>query len=398
MSMSTLARHLAAAALCVSALTAADPGTLQVKILAMNEKGVVGDIGPQDWKLQVGGKDAKVLAQRSPAEVSKEGQKWAFVLLPMRGSDIRALSIQAIAEFMKDLPPSDSVLLVMRSSKGLECLTPGFTTRPSLWAAGLKRAYQELPTRLAGNAPPTFVLPPPPANEAGEGMEPVLAFLKELAAAPPQRSADEVAGRARSIMEDYPTNELGGVTKMAQEALLSLENLGEAVAKVGGEKHLVVFSRNEVDDLANPVWARSVSSMAGGGLKDQGSRGGKPLGLGTDPNAEYNPKVHTTLMIKDMVLALESLKAKYANLGMTLHSVGGSTAAYGGALSAIAMNTGGFSFRFGTTLVPQFAQLLPLWASRYELSVAVPGGQARPASIDVSLPRKGLNLFWPKVR
>lgn len=398
MTVSSLAHFLAAAALCVTSLAAADPGVVQVKVLAMNEKGVVGDLGAQDWKLKIDGKDAKVLSQRSPADVAKEGQKWAFVLLPMRGSDIRSLSFQAIAEFMKDLPASDSVLLVMRSTKGLECLTPGFTTRPSLWAAALKRANQDLPTRLAGNAEPTFVLPPSPANEAAEGMEPVLAFLKELAAAPPKRTADEVAGRAKSIMEDYPTNELGGVTKMAKEALLSLENLGEVIAKVGGEKNLVVFSRNEVDDLANPVWSRSVSSMAGGGLRDQGMRGGKPLGLGTDPSVEYNPKVHTELMIKEMVLALESLKAKYATLGMSLHSVGGAGAAYGGALSATAMNTGGFSFRFGTTLVPQFAQLLPLWASRYELNVILPAGQARPASVDVSTARKGLNLFWPKVR
>lgn len=398
MTVHSLIPFLVAVTCFVAPLSAVDPGVVQVKVLAMNEKGVVGDLGPQDWKLKLAGNEAKVVSQRGPAETSKEGQKWVFVLLPIRGTDYRHLTLQAIAEFMKDLPATDSVLLIMRTEKGLECLTPGFTIRPSLWAGALKRAAKDLPTRLTGNPAAAFALTQSPASEAGEGMEPVLGFLKELAAAPPKRSADDAGSRARSIMEDYPTNELGGITTMVKTALLSLESLGEALAKAGGETHLVVFSRGEVDDLANPVWSREVSKMAGGGLTNQGSRGGKPLGLGTDPEKEYNPKVHTTIMVQEMTLALEALKKKYASLGLSLHSVGGAGAVYGGALAATATNTGGFSFRFGAEFTTQFAQLLPLWASRYELTIAAPAGLSRPATVDVSTSRKGLNLFWPKVR
>ena len=387
-----------ATAVCAGRLAAADPAVLRIKVLAMNEKGVVGDLGPNDWKLKLGGKDAKVVSQRNPADTSKDGQKWAFVLLPIRGADYKATALQAIAEFMKDLPTSDSVLLVMRTPKGLECLTPGFTLRPSLWAAALKRAAQELPTRLVGNPEPGFTLVPSPTGEAGEGIEPVLAFLKDLAANPPKRTADEVGSRARSIMDDYPTNELGGVTNMAKSALHSLESFGDVVSKVGGEVHLVVFSRNEVDDLANPVWSREVSRMEGGGLKDQGTRAGKPLGLGTDPSREYNPRVHTSIMIQEMTLALEALKKKYATLGLSLHSVGGAGAVYGGALAATATHTGGFSFRFGTNLSAQFTQFLPLWASRYELTVSAPTGLNQPAPVELGTTRAGLNLYWPKAR
>lgn len=365
---------------------------IRLKVLPLGDRGVVEDLALEDWKVKVEGRDVKVTSQRLPKDIGKEGQKWVFVFLPVREPQFRQLVLQSVATFMTGLPATDSVLLVVRTSKGLECFTPGFTTRPSLWEKGLTRALEELPARLAGNPEPVFLLPPSPGGEKEEGIEPVQAFLASLAGKPMVRRTDDVSTRRESIVDCYSIEELGGYAKTISSTMASLERLGEAIATLPGEKHLVVFSRNEIDDLAHPIWARKVIQMSSGGYTSAGQNEVMP---GRDV---LNSKLQTEMMIRDVTLARTALTAKLAQQNLSLHCVAGPVANFNGAFGETAQATGGYQFRMDKDLVPRLSQLLPLWATHYELEVTFPAGVTSPAKISLETTRKNLRIYGPSSR
>lgn len=373
------------------ALAAADgPGSLTLRALPLGDRGVVPGIQAGAWKVKVAGKDAPVVGMRTPEQMGQARQKWAFVLMPLRDPEARRLALQAVATFMTTLPATDSVLLVMRTSDGLVPLTPGFTTRPSLWAAALDRASKELPGRLKGSPDPAFTLPPTPASEPEEGMQPVQGFLARVGSMDLQRSTDDSMNARRSLTEVYAVEDMASQTKTVAAAVAGLEKLADALAKEPGEKHLVLFSRNEVDDLSNPFWGQRVSKMPAGGL-----RGGSSIMPGRDVQ---NTRLTTEMMIRDVSLAIRAFNARIAADGLTLHAVGGTGEGFGGAYAEVATASGGFRYNLTPDLPARMGQLLPLWAATYELKVDLPAGVARPADVSVEAPAKGVKLFAPTRR
>ena len=369
---------LVAAWLSLGFVAANAQGSLRLKALPLGDRGVVEDLSPSDWKVKVGDRDAKVISQRTPKEVGKDGQNWVFVFMPVRDPEMRRLAVHSVANFVSSLPATDSVLVVARTMKGLESFTPGATTRPSLWAKALDRVLGELPARLEGNSEPTYSLPSSPVGEKEEGMEPIQALLLGLPARKMEFRANDISTGRQSIIENYSADSLGSVSKNVCATLSSLEGLCEAIAKLSGEKQIVVISRGEIDDLASPVWANSVSSFS---MRDT-----------------LNSRLQAEMMIRDITLARMSLSAKLNQLGLTIHSIGGRGANYGGAFGEAASNSGGFQYRFESSLVARFSQLLPLWATRYELELALPAGISHPAKIDIETTRKNIRLFVPSVR
>ncbi|BDU73654.1 hypothetical protein [Mesoterricola silvestris] len=381
--------RLAAPLFC---LALAGGETLTLKVLPLDSRGIAAGLKPTDWKVQIAGKGADVVAMRTPEELGKEGQKWTFLLLPVRDPDFRQVVLQSLATFMASLPPSDSALVVMRTSKGLECLTPGFTTRPSLWAKALTQAAGAWRGKLEGNPNPVFNLPPTPASEPQEGMEAVNALLAGGLGRAMARDAKDTSSTRRSVIGEYSPEELGGVTKTVTAAMEEVMGMARTLAKAAPEAQVVIISRNEIDDLTNPIWAQRVSRMSAGGLKAPGLNeimGGRDV---------MNNRLQTELMVRDVTLARVALKNTFAGSGITLHSVGGVGESNTGPFGEAAVASGGNTFRLENELPARLTQALNLWATRYELKVPVPAGTPRPAAVKVEAGRKDLKLFAPTLQ
>jgi len=356
-------------------LAAAEPDVMHLKVLALAPNGaVVPDLSPKDWTVAIGGKTAEVAAQRGPQEVSSSSQKWALVFLPIRTPEARKLALTATAAFLKTLPATDSVLLVLRTDKGLECLTPGFTASPELWAKGLDRLAQDMTAGFRGDAESPFVLPETPAGDKAGDIRPIEAFQARLNAMELNRLRED-GGSKRSLFDDYAPEQLGAYSRTVSKVLKSLEQMGSVLAKAAGEKQVLIFSRNEMDDLASPQWAN-------------------PGKYRTDPTApKTNPKLQVDLMRQEVTLARLSLQATFTGKCLTLHSVAGTGLAYGGALGEAATQTGGHGFRFDSNLEASLPQVLSSWAMRYDLSVSVPAGLKQPAKIELKTHRKDVRLI-----
>jgi|GEM_PF-2946864 len=374
-----------------SVLHAEVPSALKLKALALGERGVVGDLAIGEWKVKVGGRDAQVLSERTPKDLGKEGQKWAFIFLPVWDPEFRRMAIRSVATFMNTLPATDSALVVVATANGLECFTPGFTTRPSLWAKALDRAVEELPARFLGKADTALPLPPSPTAEKEEGIEPIQALLASLSARKMDQRADDVSNQRKTIIDKYSIESLPGYAKTVAATLVSLGELSKALAQEPGEKHLVVFSRNEIDDLANPVWARKVSQMSSGGLRT------KAADEVIARRDVLNNKLQTEMMMRDVTLARIAFCDRLTQLGLTLHCVGGA-GGYTGAFAEASQATGGFQYRFDDDLPTRLSQLLPQWAMRYELEVELPAGASRPVKVLVETTRKNIRLYAPSAQ
>ena len=366
--------------------------TLTIKVLPLNAKGVAEGLKPGDWKIQVGGKGAEVVSMRTPADLGKEGQKWAFVLLPVRDPNFRQVVLQAVATFMATLPPSDSALVVMRTDKGLECLTPGFTTRPTLWGKALTLAAGTWSSKLLGKPKPDFTLPPSPANEAQEGMEAINALVSGGLGKAMARETQDTGSHRKNVTLEYGPEELGSASKTVTGALEEVETMARTLAKAAPDAQVVVFSRNEIDDLANPLWAQRVARMSAGGTADPG------LNEIMGERDVMNKRLQTEMMVRDVTLARAAVKKTFTSLGLTLHSVGGVGESNTGPFGEAATATGGNTFRLENELPARLTQALNLWATRYELKVAVPSGTTRPAAIKVETDRKDLKLFSPTLQ
>lgn len=160
--------------------------------------------------------------------------------------------------------------------------------------------------------------------------------------------------------------------------MASVGSVLDAVGALPGEKQVVVFSRCDLDDLSNPVWAQTVPRMSAGGT--------------------LNRKLQTEMMIRDVTLARVALKKTTARQGLTVHSVGGNGESYTGGFGEVALDSGGSNFRMENELPNRLAQNLNLWATRYDLTIAMPLDTARPSRIQVDTNRKGLKLFAPTLQ
>lgn len=355
--------------------TFAESQSLRVSVLPVGDRGVVQDLTHNDWKVKVGGQEAKVLSQRTPKDFEKDAQSWIFVFLPIRDPELRRLAVESVATFMTTLLASDAVLVVARTDKGLESLTPGFTTRPSLWEAALNKVINELPARLSGSPSPSFSLPASTTVEYEESIGCIDKLIKYVQEKKMDRHADDISNKTLSVMELYPPETLNGYSRSVVSVMNALERFAEVIAQRPGRKNMVLLSRCEVDDLANPIWGQQAHKVS--------------------RNSVDNPRLQVEMMVKDVTLARMALQKKLNDLDLTIHSVGGTGASYAGAFGEVSHSTGGFQYRFAGDLVPRLAGMLPQWAVRYELEVAQPVGVARPARILIETTRKDVRLFAP---
>lgn len=387
-----------------SPLPAGEP--MHLRALAFKADGsLAADLKASDWKASVGGADVRIVGMAGPAEVSKAPISWAFVLLPIQNPDLRKLTLVSIARFMETLPASDRVMVAAWSPKGLVAMTPGFTTRPSLWAAALGKLVDDLHEKLEGNPAGPFSLPPNPAGEAEETTEPVRAFAARAEGLAFQRLPGDARSH-RTILDDYQPSTLGGWSKTVQDALVNLESLALALQGLPGEKHVIVFSRNEIDDLAHPIWAQSAARSGSMGAKGtnlgQGVFGGPmdPNNLGSRPapGAEGNPLLQVQLMMSEVKLARLKVQDAFAREGLVLHNVASQSTGYDGALGEAVYASGGHTFRFTNDLPKALIAGLGLWTQCYRLDAEAPAGLEHPAKVSVSTNRKDVKIIAPGQR
>ena len=369
---------------------APDGRVFQIKVLALQPNGsLADDLTPSDWRIKFGGEPAKVRSQRPPSVMGQLPAQWVLVLLPVQGPDLRKLTLLSIAHFLETLPASDRVMILHRGEHGLQSLTPGFTARPSLWAAALDQAMVEFHASLRGSAEDTFTLPVSPMGEAQEPMTAIQAFIRKLQPIDLPKRADDGKSR-RNILEDYSPQELGGVTPTVTRTLDAMAALAEALKAVPGEKQVVVFSRNEIDDLGSPLWSNAIAKS---GLL--GSR--KPTPGAFTSNRENNDLLQVQFMVSEVTLARGRVKDAFARNGITLHNVSGASPAYEGALGEAVQASGGYNFHFTGDLSQRLPQVLGAWLQCYELTLET-AKDVHPAHLEVETTRKGLKLLAPTLR
>lgn len=374
-------------ALLASAQPSGSAEPLRIRALAFNSDGTLATGIPAGaWSAVLAGKEAKVLSVAGPAETSKAPLNWAVVFLPIQNPSLRKLSLISTARFLETLPAGDRVLVAAWGSRGLGCLTPGFTTRPSLWAAALDSLIGNLPAKLTGDPHQGFPLPPSPQHEGVESMAPVQAFLRKVEGTPFDRCADDLRS-GRNVFEDYLPQQLPGIADAVTGAFGTLERFAAELAGVPGEKEVVVFSRNENDDLASPVWAEA---MAGSGVDGIGGRTLRGHG-----RYSYSDLILVTNMHTDVSLARLRVMNAFAQPGITLHNVTGSSGSYEGALGEAVQVSGGHSFHFSPDLVQTLPIGLGLWTEPYLLTVDPPQGLRHPFKVRVSVHGKGLKVIGP---
>jgi hypothetical protein len=354
-----------------------EPKAQSIKVLALQPDGKpAGNLAQRDWTLKIAGKEVSVKEVLPPSEVSKRPVKWTIVLMPVWDPKVRQITLVSVANFLKGLPASDSALIVMQGEKGLQCLTPGFTRRPTLWASALERAITEFRAGLRSNTL-TFTLPASPTAEPAEEKKPIQALLDQLGSIEMKRQMEDARSH-RSFKEDYVEARTGlrevpgarfeklkGWTRTVVSTLSSLDALAQAVANEPGEKQVIVFSRNEVDDLGSPLW-----------LRDQG-------------------QIEVADMIASVRQAISKTRDNFALAGVTFHLVSGAGLGYSGALGEVAQATGGFSLFFQQSMPERLGQALESWVNRYEISFQWPAEAKRPAPLEVSASGANLRLFAP---
>lgn len=380
---------LTAIALCACALLPAEAPHLRVRVLALEPNGsMASGLAPDDWKVLLDDKDAKVVAVRTPQDMGARPMKWVIVTLPVKNPALRQAAVMSIGRFLETLPALDQVLLVNRGKTGLESLTPGFTTRPSLWAKALERLVEELAGRLDGSVVP-FQLPSSPPPEAEEPMTPVTAFLRDQERKEPPRRVEDMKS-SRSVLEDYAPSDLGGFTRTVLETLGELEKVARAVAAVPGEKEILLFSHNEIDDLSNPIWKSAIHRS--------GVRGAREEGYGQFTARDYdNQLLQVQMMVTDVTLAKVRVRDAFARDGLIVHNIAARGTGFYGAFAETASATGGLSFNLAEKFDQRINQTLGLWPQSYELTLEAPI-TPRPSKLEVGTRRKGLKIIAPGMR
>lgn len=370
-------------------LGAADTEMLHMKVVAVGatDGATVSNLSLTEWKTRVAGKEIAPVSQRGPMEISNAPHSWVLVFLPMESPSVRKLALSSALGFMKGLPAGDRVMVVVRNAKGLECLTPGFTTRPTLWSQALRTLETELPAELLGNSDAAFVIPAQASSEAVEGRESLTEVEKEFSSLELKRQPKD--GVHHFVFERYPASSLAGYTEAVKKVFRSLETLGGALAQVPGEKQVIIWSRCAVDHLADPQWD---------GLTEQPNWGpsGQTPARSVEKIQDDSLQIH--LMRKEVKEAQEHLKAAFTRMGLTLHSVGGADGEYSGAFADAAITSGGQNFRFDASLPAKLNAVLSSWAARYELLIPVPAGQERPQKVEISTQRPGVRIIAPKLQ
>ncbi|WP_243301130.1 hypothetical protein [Geothrix oryzisoli] len=367
-----------------------DPARAQAWVLALDTRGaLVGDLRAEDFKVQVDGKVRAVVQVKTPAQTADAPQSWVLVFEPIRDTNLRAMAFLAAADFLTKVPGGDRVLIVARGKDALESLMPGFSVRRALWAEALAKVPDLLPESLTGSSRERlqgqgFQRDFTDASDGEAGQDTLNAMLARFKVAAPGWARGTTDQRGINVLDrlNFSSQSFitGMLTTIGRESQ-ALESILEAIAAVPGQKHVVVFSRCEADDMAHPT----VKRAAGQNFKrERGDAGG--------------PAETASLATRDMALFQASLKAKAAATGVTLYSVAGAGQNVTGHVGAIAPATGGFAFPLKVGLEARFGQSIQAFGSRYLVQWSEGSPSARPLPLEVSTARKGVTLYAPSVR
>lgn len=373
-------------------LVAAPPSQLRTQawVLALDARGgVVGDLKPDEFRVKADGKARPQIQVKSPAQTADAPQSWVLVFEPIRDMNYRAAAFLAAADFLTKVPEGDRVFIVARGKDSLESLMPGFSIRRGVWAEAMAKVPELLPESLVGNPKETlqgmgFQATFSDASDGAPGQEALSALLGRFKAGAPGWAKGTNDLKGVKVLDrlnfDNPMFVRGVIATITKESN-ALGSVLTLVAPVPGQKHVVVFSRCEADDMAHPEVNRAMAKR-----------------FKRSPDDNGGPAESATFAYGEMTLRQTELKARAIAAGVTLYSVAGSGQNVTGHIGTIAPDTGGFVFPLSGGIELQFGQGIQVFGSRYLVQwteEAMPGGTA---PLDISTTRKDVKLFVQKAR
>jgi hypothetical protein len=361
----------------------------QLWMVVLDARGsLVGDLRPDEIELKIGGKVRPLTDLKRPDQLATATQSWILVFEPIRDTTSRAIAFTAAADFLTKVPEGDQVFLVARGKDSLESLLPGLSIDRAAWAKALERVPGMLPESLTGL--PTgklggqgFELFPKLAAPQPGGQEALTALLTRFKTGALTWAGGTTDQKGRSAMDRLNLNDSGMVSGLVQSVgreMKTLESVLESLAPVPGQKHMIVFSRCESDDLNQPS-IRMAMNQNWDKQRVKGDLGG--------------PAETATLAVRDITIQQMQLKAKSVKAGVMIYSVAGSAPNITGNMGSVALATGGFCFPLRSELESQFGQGIQLFSSRYLLRWADTGAATGAAPLDISIKRKGVRVIAP---
>lgn len=366
-------------------LMAGQPTRTQAWVLALDSRGgVVADLKQAEFQVKVGGKARPLAAVRTPADLATASQSWVLVFEPIRDSGFRATAFLAAADFLTKVPEGDRVFLVARGKDSLESLMPGFSVNRSAWAAALAKVPDMLPEGLVGAPKETlqgagFQAAFQDASDGPGGQDALNALLASFTTGAPGWSKGSTDVRGVNVLDRLNFNNPGLVSGLLATVVRESKVLGsilDGLASVPGQKHVIVFSRCEADDLTHPAVKRAMTQTF---KRERGDAGG--------------PAESASLATRDMSLLQADLKARAVAAGVTLYSVAGAGQNVMGHVGTIAPATGGYAFPLSTGVERQFGQAIQVFGSRYQLQWTEEGAPVAPAALEVTTTRKDIKLI-----
>ncbi len=362
----------------------------QAWVLALDGKGaLVGDLKPSEIQVKVDGKVRPVLQFKTPAQTADAAQSWVLVFEPIRDTNMRALAFVAAADFLSKVPDGDRVFIVARGKDSLESLMPGFSLRRGLWAEALAKVPDMLPEGLVGSPKETlqgagFKADFADTSDGPKGQDAVNALLGRFKSGAPGWAKGTVDVRGVNVLDRLNFNNpafISGTVATINREGKALGSIFDLVAPVQGQKHVVVFSRCESDDMAHPSVKRAMSQKF---TREKGDSGG--------------PAEAARLANADMVILQTALKEKAVAAGVTLYSVAGPGQNVVGNIGIISPFTGGMAFPLTAGVDLQFGQGIQVFGSRYFVQWTEDGPPAGINSLDISTTRKDIKLMVQSLR
>ncbi len=361
----------------------------QLWLLVMDGRGgPVGDLKPDEIELKVGGKVRPVAELKTPNQLATAAQAWILVFEPIRDPSLRAIAFTAAADFLTKVPEGDQVFIVARGKDSLESLLPGLSLDRTAWAKALERVPAMLPESLTGLSTGKlegqgFQLFPKLAAPQPGGQEALNALLARFKTGATTWAGGTTDQKGRSALDRLNLNDsamVSGFVQAVGREMKTLESLLDSLAPVPGQKHMIVFSHCESDDLNQPS-LRAAMNQNWSKQRVKGDLGG--------------PGETATLAVRDITIQQLQLKAKSVKAGVMIYSVAGSSPNVTGNMGPLAPDTGGFCFPLRAELESQLGQAMQVFGSRYLVRWAPLGTPTPTASIEITVKRKGARVIAP---
>ena len=366
------------------------PVRTQAWVLALDDRGgLVGDLKADEFQVKVEGKSRPTIKVLTPAQTAEAAQSWVIVFEPIRDTNTRATAFMAAADFLTKVPDGDRVLIVARGKDSLESLMPGFSLRRGLWAEALARVPGLLPEGLVGSPKETlqglgFQASFMDAADGPAGQDALNALSAKFKSGTPGWSMGTNDQRGVKVLDRLNFDSRGfvtGVLATIGKESKALASIFDQIASVPGQKHLVVFSRCEADDMSHPSVKQAMTKKF---TREKGDNGG--------------PAEAAAFATGEMSLFQADLKDKAVAAGVTLYSVAGPGQNVNGHIGSIAKGTGGFAFPLVNGTELQFGQGIQMFGSRHLVQWSEDKAPAGSGALEISTTRKGVKLMAQTTR